>query len=173
VQTVTLEVSADDVDGDVVIDDLPAEPSTVNVNINVDPETKRVDATQVNAKAAIVGVCDYAFESTKHIRQIRGLADGTSCIAKVTLRANNRALRGVQVAVRHRACEETADWQLLSTALTGTDVHRGIAQVSFPFFNGPDYCEYQIVAPYADERYESVFFGIETLQKQVLEDSRG
>lgn len=172
VRKVTLAVSVNNVDGNVVIPELPVEPSTVDVDIHVNPETQSVDATAVNAKASVVGLCDAFFENEAVIRQSNPIADGTSCVAKVTLKSNGRALRGVPVAIRARPCNDLAPWQTIATAVTAKDLHGGIAQLSFQFFNTPEYCDYQIVAPYGTPQYQSVFISIRTFQRAAVDASR-
>lgn len=173
ISDVTLEVSASSIDGDVVVSNLPANPGTVSVEINVNPETNEVEATQVNARAGVIGACNPLFENNKtSIRQGVGVADGTECLVKVTLRANGRALRGVEVAIQFRACDEALPWNTQSIAVTNKDVHAGITQIPFTFYNSPEYCEYQIVAPFNNPRYQPVIFPILTFQKQAISPER-
>src|SRR5690606_14820274 len=94
VPKLTLAVNAQRVEGNVVVETPPHDPTKVTVNIEIDPNTQTLQATQVNARAGIVGMCASAFKHTKIIKQGNGIADGTVCIAKVTLRANGRSLRG-------------------------------------------------------------------------------
>lgn len=165
---VTLAVTAKNIEADFVVKNVTSEPSSsLNVNIEVDPETNSMTAHQLQASAFVVGVCEFAFENKKTIRQINRLDDGTPCIVKVILERNGRRLGGKDAAVQYRRCDGSTPWQTQSTATTAKDVHRGIAQVTFEFFNDIDHCEYRVVAPFEDIKYIPAIFPIHTFQKQA------
>lgn len=164
---VTLAVTAKNIEGDIIVKNVSSEPSSsVNVNIQIDPETNSIKADQLQASAFIVGLCDFAFDSGKIIRQTSHLDDGTSCVVKVILERNGRRMGGQVAAIQYRRCDGSTPWQTQSTATTAKDVHRGIAQVPFQFFNSPDFCEYRVVVPFEDIRYIPAIFPIHTFQKQ-------
>ncbi|MBN8547725.1 MAG: carboxypeptidase regulatory-like domain-containing protein [Deltaproteobacteria bacterium] len=166
--TVTLAVTAKNVEGDVVVVNSSSVPSSsLNVNIKVDPNTNSLESDQVLASAFIVGLCDFAFENKKIIRQTAHLDDGTSCVVKVILERNGRRLGGQNTVIQFRRCDGSTDWQTQSTATTDKNVHRGIAQLAFQFFNSPEYCEYRVVAPFEDPRFIPAIFPIYTFQKQA------
>jgi hypothetical protein len=167
--SLTLAVTASSATGDVVLENVAVDPSTAaNVSIKLDAATHQIRATQVSATARIVGTCDSAFENDRVIRQGNHLDDGISCLAKVVVQSNGKNIGGIRVAVQHRACDITAPWQDSAIGTTNKDVHRGIAQVAFAFYTTPEFCQYRIVVPFNDPRFEPVIFEINTRQQQLL-----
>ncbi len=171
ISDVTLAVSADSVDGNVVVNNLPQDPSQVSLEIQVDPTTNSVEAIQVHVRAEVIGDCSRFFENKKVIRQGVRLDDGSICLVKVNARANSRALRNVQVAIQYRPCDGSLPWQTQSLTRTNGDIHAGITQIPFTFYNTPEFCEYRIVAPFEDPRYQSVIISIRTFQKQAFDSA--
>jgi hypothetical protein len=142
----------------------------VDVTLNTDSGTTSID--QIDAKAQIIGECDTAFENGSIIRQSDSLDSGVSCVVKVTVYGDGKLLPGIPVVVQYRACDESAEWSNISVDNTAHGPHRGVAQVSFPYFDTDQYCEYRVIAPFNDPNHAPIFFPIHTFRKQAFDEAQ-
>lgn len=146
-ESVTLEISTENGSSYVTIA-IPEEGGTVSVTLTFNPRLLQIDSESLEFGAAIVGLCDIYFENRLTIRQANAVPQNLSCVARVTMRANNRKLANVPIAIQYRGCSNEGDWITVAAGATMRKPYKGIGQVAFPFVDDIEHCIYRIVAPF-------------------------
>lgn len=146
-ENVTLEISTENGSSFVTVA-IPEEGGTVSITLTFNPRLLQVDAESLEVGAAIVGLCDIYFENRLTIRQANAVPENLSCVARTTVRANNRKLANVPIAIQYRGCSNEGDWITIAAGATMRKPNKGVGQVVFPFIDDAEHCIYRIVAPF-------------------------
>lgn len=142
------------------------ENESVHVDIILDPELAKAEATEFKVKAAIAGYCDAFFENREYIRQAVALPQGQICTLKVSVEGEGTPRPRIPVAIQTKACKADAPWINVAESETARGVHEGIVQIAFPFYSNQEQCEYRVLAPYKYKDYLPVVVNFETFAQQ-------
>ncbi|MCC6219948.1 MAG: carboxypeptidase regulatory-like domain-containing protein [Deltaproteobacteria bacterium] len=151
----------------VVVEDVPAEPATISVELEVNENSNLIVVEGVEVRAKIVGTCDFFFENRRVIRQTNAAPQGVECTAKIWLSQNSVPLPGLGFAIQVRSCSEDASWITLGKGTTRTSGDSiGIGQIDFNFIDDSEHCVYRIIAPLDEPLFPEVIHEIHTFTKQ-------
>ena len=64
------------------------------------------------------------------------------------MRANNRKLPNVPIAIQYRGCSNEGEWTTIAAGATMKKPYKGIGQVEFAYRDDIEHCIYRIVAPF-------------------------
>ena len=138
--------------------------STVDIVLDLERNTARI--SKFDVKAEIVGACDPYFENRAVIRQANAAPQGVTCVVKVKVLADGQPKGGIPVALQYKSCASFDDWDTIIIGTTSPDVHHGVVQLPFRFFDSDAFCRYRVVAPFNLSQYQPVVFPIETFTFQ-------
>ena len=166
IPSVNLLLVGEDFNTSVLISDIEEKSSKVTVEIEVDPETDTANVSHLSAKVGMVGLCDYYFENRDVIRQSNAFPQGTECTLRMKVLGDGSPAGNIPIALQTKACRDDAIWETLATTSTGVGKFRGIAQITFPFFDSVETCRYRVVVPFHYGTFPPVYYLIETFTAQ-------
>lgn len=163
---VKLNIEAPGVETSVTVPDLAASPSTVKLDITLDPETSAAAVSKFEVVAKITGSCELYFNNNQIITQITPVPAGTRCLLKVWVNEDGIPQVRVPFGLQYRSCEEGAPWITIDSSRTLSGAHAGIGQLGFDYLDDEIHCVYRVVTPFRSGTMESVVQEIQTLTYQ-------
>ncbi len=163
---VKLEIEAPGIETSVTIPELAASPSTVKLDITLDPETSAAAVSKFEVVAKITGSCELFFNSDQIVTQISAVPPGTRCLLRVWVNEDGIPQARVPFGLQYRSCEEGSPWVTIDSSKTLSGEHAGIGQLGFDYLDDEIHCVYRIVTPFRSGTMESVVQEIQTLTYQ-------
>ncbi len=159
-------LESDEFESRFIVHNVPEESARVTVEVAVDVQEHSIQVEQLSMRAGMVGACDRYFENHDVIRQSNRVPSNTLCTLKAIVLGDGQRRSNVPVALQVRACQIGAEWRTLQVVKTDSGVHRGVAQISFPYLDSISYCQYRLVAPFEYKDYRPVTFPLHTYTAQ-------
>ena len=166
---VPFKVETSTLSSEFIVEQPALDSPQVSVNITLDVSQGQVAVDRFSVDAGIVGACNSYFENRSVIRQANRVPAGQACTAKITVYGDGKPRGHIPVAVQRSSCIPGAQWETVAIGETLSGVHRGVAQVSFPFEDSMASCRYRIVAPFEYREYVPVIYTIETFTSQGID----
>lgn len=168
--SLSLGIQFNDMMQEIVVPNVTTNPNgaTVKLDIELDPDTNVIHATNITVTAQIVGECDYYFENTRPIRQGNEAPQGILCTLKVWISGDGKPLSHTPFALEYTGCSEKLTWTRIATRETRSGKNAGVGQLEFPFFDDQHRCVYRVIAP-SSGNVEPVITKIITFSKRMYD----
>ncbi len=148
-----------------VVQDIPAESSTVEVTILFDSNEESATLLSLTLAARIVRSCSPLFLNTRTIRQTAVVPEGLVCTIEVTIKSDGVPVNDLVFELQRRGCASEDPWQFLSVGTTGSS-GPGVGEVDFSFRNDEQHCVYRVIGPLNRADSNTVSAQLHTLRKQ-------
>ncbi len=159
-----LTVTTEELTDSVVVSDVAIETLSVDVQISIDRVRRRIESSNLEVLAKIVGVCDLYFENNRVIRQANRAPQGVQCTAKVWVTANGVPQGGVPFEIQYGGCREGAKFSPLAS---GTTRAGGAGELQFSFADSAERCVYRIVTPSDVVPRRQIVYEVHTFTRQA------
>ena len=163
---VKLDIITPTVATSVIVPSLSSDPSTVKLDITIDPGSAAASVTKFEVVAKVVGACAQYFDNNQLISQVSVTPPNLRCTVRVLVNEDGQPQADVPFAVQYRACDPRSSWITVrkSTTLGGEDA--GVGQLAFNYHDDEAHCVYRFVTPYGVEGVTGVVQEIHTLTRQ-------
>lgn len=165
-EQVILEVEAAQATENVILNDLPDDQSTVNLQIQLDQQAHISSVSKLKVNVEIIDDCLRYFENGRTILQVAEIANKTHCRLQASVVADSQPYSGATFLLQHRDCAGKKRWRDVAVGETGTN---GIGEISFRFRTDEAHCVYRVIVPHNIDKKQRVFYQIHSLMKQAFD----